>query len=312
MFSSAVPVLPATSTPSSAAAVPVPSSTTLRHHPGQVARRLARDRLLDLLRLDLLDGAPVGVDRAGHDVRLQPHAAVADRLRDRGHLQRRGEQVALADRDAADVDGVVGHRDELTALAHARRRHLLVGVVHRRLRVEAEALHVALHRAAAELLADRRPDRVDGVRQRERQVDLAVVLAAEVVQRHAGDRLAVGAVDARVGPVAAAVERGRRGDDLHRRARRIAVLRRAVDERGVLLVAVEPRERPAVAEPVRVVARVRRHRQHASRLRAERDQRAPVAGALERVERDLLRAPRSASCGCRRPRSSARGSTRTR
>ena len=165
-----------------------------------------------------------------------------------------------------------------------------VGIVERRLGVEPEALHVALHRTAAELLADLRPHRVDRVRQRERQVDVAEVLAAEVVERHAGDRLAVLAAHARVGLVAPRVERRGGGDDLHRRARRIAVLGRAVDERGVLRVAVELREAGRVVDRVRVVARHRGHRQHGARAHVQRDERALVAGRLDRGDGLLLRA----------------------
>ena len=94
--SSAVPVLPATWASAIAPAVPVPSTTTptislgqlvgdlLRHHPHRLRVRA------QLLAFD---------DRG----RLAD-AAVGDRLRDAGHLQRRRRHFALADRRDAEVD----------------------------------------------------------------------------------------------------------------------------------------------------------------------------------------------------------------
>ena len=104
MSISAVPVLPATSTPSSAAAVPVPSLTTFLIIAVSVARRVRVHDALGPLALDLVLRAAVGVDDLLRDVRLHPHAAVGDRRRDRRHLQRRDEQLVLADRHAPDVD----------------------------------------------------------------------------------------------------------------------------------------------------------------------------------------------------------------
>ena len=88
---------------------------------------------------------------------------------------------------------------------------------------------------------------------------------------------------------AAGVERGGGGHDLHRRPRRVAVLRRAVDERRALLVLVERGERAAVGERVRVVARARGHREHVARLDPDRHERAVVAGRLERLHGRVLR-----------------------
>ena len=166
--------------------------------------------------------APVLVDDPVDEVRLHAHAAVGDRRRDRRHLQRRHEQALLADTDAADVDAAGVRRDDLVALdvEDAARAHLAVGIVHRRVGVEAEARHVVRHRLATELLGDLRPDRVDGVRQRVGQRDRAELLVGEVRQRRAGDDDRRLAVDERVRRELAAVERRRRRDDLHRRAGR--------------------------------------------------------------------------------------------
>src|SRR3954468_10784215 len=100
--------------------------------------------------------------------------------------------------------------------------------------LEAEAPHVLQHRALAELLADLTEDRVDRVRERVREADRAEVLAAVVVQRHAADDDAVAPRDERVRLVEPGVERGGRGDDLHRRPGRVLGLRRAVEERAAM------------------------------------------------------------------------------
>ena len=68
------------------------------------------------------------------------------------------------------------------------------------------------------------------------------------------------------------VDRRRGGDDLHRRAGRVARLRRAVDERRVLLVGGEALELVALVEAVGVVGGRRDHHEHlaAARARAPR------------------------------------------
>ena len=156
------------------------------------------------------------------------------------------------------------------------RLHLPVGVVHGRQLAEPEAVHVVLHPLAAELDADLRPHRVDRVRQRLGERDVAVVLAAEVVQRLAGDRLAVLAADLRVRLIAAGVDRGRGRDRLERRAGRIQALRRVVEDRG-----------PFLARVLRVKRRGPVQHPHRGGLDVERDDGA--LAALERVLRDLLR-----------------------
>ena len=124
----AVPVLPATSTPSSAAAVPVPSRTTcfiIAVSCGAVSREITRPARSGST------ARPCG----RRDRRPWPSGAASSACRrwrwwrDLRHLQRGREQIALADRDASDVYAPRGHRHEPAALAHARGRHLLVGVV---------------------------------------------------------------------------------------------------------------------------------------------------------------------------------------
>ena len=92
VFSSAVPVLPATATPGIAAAVPVPSRTT-----PIISRRTVR----------ATDGARWRAPRrrggaAGKNVGARPAPAVGDRRRHERHLQRRRQHLALADRRRAD------------------------------------------------------------------------------------------------------------------------------------------------------------------------------------------------------------------
>ena len=191
MLTSAVPVLPATSTPSSAAAVPVPSLDHVAHHVAELARGLARTSRARPPRA----AARRPCARRGRRP-WPPAAASSARRRCRSSAPREAicsgvtSQVALADRHAADVDAVGGRaaRAACAPLLTPLGDHLVVGVVHRRVLVEAEPLHVLGHRVLAEVLRHLGPDRVDRVRQRRREVDLAEVLAAEVVQRRARDR----------------------------------------------------------------------------------------------------------------------------
>ena len=140
---------------------------------------------------------------------------------------------------------------------------------------------------APELHTDLGPDRVDGVRQRVGERDRAEVLTAEVVQRRAGDDLAVLAAHERVRLVAARVERRRGGDRLERRAGREQALRGEVERAALVrLVGVE-RRRPG------------KHA-HRAGLDVERDD-----GALAALDRGDWRpsAPsgRASSAGRRRP-----------
>ncbi len=143
--------------------------------------------------------------------------------------------------------------------------------VDRWLGVEAEALHVPGHRSPSQRLGDLRPDRVHRVGERRRQVDRTERLVVVIGQRDAGDRHRRLAVDDRVGRVLAGVDRGRRGDDLERRTRRIAPLDRAVD---LALIAAWRQGMQ------RVVGRIGVHRQHGAVLRIERHHRADPAGQL--------------------------------
>ena len=121
LLSSAVPVLPATSTPSSAAAVPVPSRTTffiITVRSRAVWREITRSASSGSISVDR---APVRVDDlASAKCGLSRTPPLPIVCATDGHLQRRREQVALADRDAADVDPVARHRHQLAVLARRR------------------------------------------------------------------------------------------------------------------------------------------------------------------------------------------------
>ena len=93
LFSSAVPVLPATVTPGIAAEVPVPSRTTPIIRRRTVRATVARSR----------PATPPAASRRGRKVgggRRPPSAIVAATVR---HLQGAGQDLALADRGRADV-----------------------------------------------------------------------------------------------------------------------------------------------------------------------------------------------------------------
>ena len=127
----------------------------------------------------------------------------------------------------------------------ARRRdpardHLAVGVVELRVLVEAVALHVLDERRAADPLADLREHRVHRVRQRVGEARSGRSSAPPAFS--SGDAADVprrAAVDHRLRRDLAAVEGGRGGHDLERRARRIELLRRPVEQR-LVRIRVEP------------------------------------------------------------------------
>ena len=88
--------------------------------------------------------------------------------------------------------------------------------------------------ALAELLADLRPHGVDRVRQRGREVDRrrsSRRRSCAAARRRSSSPFSP--LTSRVGRELPAVDRRRRGDDLERRARRVAGLRRAVEQRRV-------------------------------------------------------------------------------
>ena len=108
--------------------------------------------------LDLVLRAAVRVDDLLRDVGLHPHAAVGDRRGDGRHLQRRDQQLVLADRHAPDVDPRRARPQQLAVRAAlARGQQLVGGQVDRRLLVEAVPRHVLGHGLLAQLLTDLRP-----------------------------------------------------------------------------------------------------------------------------------------------------------
>ena len=110
----------------------------------------------------------------------------------------------------------------------------------------------------------------------------------EVVHPLAVDRAVAGVDERRRRRVLAGVDRGRRGHDLERRARRVEALRGPVEQRrGGLAVGADLLDPAEVRlDVVRVVARRRHHHADAARARIERDDRAAVAA--ERVEGGAL------------------------
>ena len=244
---SAVPVLPPTVTPGIRAAVPVPPSTAaciIAATALAVSGLTARPRSCGFV---AHDGRAVRRDDAVDDVGPHHDAVVRDRRGDHRHLQRRHEQPLLAEREPARIDvGVLLRVEELRPLVEAARRALVRRRLERRRRVEAEALRVLDELLRAELLADVAEDRVDRVLQRRAQVEAAERRGRVVVVDALAVDLAVAGVDeARRGREAARVDRGRGGDDLEGRARRVEAGGGAVEERVRALAAA----RTPVARP---------------------------------------------------------------
>ena len=235
---SAVPVLPATSMPCSAAAVPVPSLTTLRIIVADLRGGLGSTSRARPPRAAIcVDRAPVGVDDLGRRC-----AASSARRRWRPpprprHLQRR------------DARACPGRSPTRPTSTRARRRRgaarpvvaLAAGRASARRGSRSAGLRrsrsAACTRASSPCRASRRPaaqtvltEFVSAVG----QVDVAEVLVADVVR--AARRRSPSPflpLDHRVRRELAGVDRRDRGDDLERRARRVAGLRRAVEQRRV-------------------------------------------------------------------------------
>ena len=151
------------------------------------------------------------------------------------------------------------------------------GIVQLRLAVEAEAVHVAGERALAQAFGDLGVDRVDGMRERLREGDLAEALIVVVLQRHARDEDVVAPAQRRFGRVRAGVDGGAGGDDLESRAGGVAELGGAIDQRRCA-VAFERFGMGAGAQGVGVKARRGGH--HGDRAAAwfDCDDRAAVSG----------------------------------
>ena len=138
-------------------------------------------------------------------------------------------------------------------------------------------------------LAHLGPDRVHRVGQRVGQADRAEVLATRVGQRDAADSPRRRAVDHRLRVVLAGVQGRGRGDHLERGAGRVAGLRRAVEQR-LVVVGAQPRE--VLRHLVGVVLGHADHDPYPAGLRLHRHDRAlapaqrPQRGALTvRVQR---------------------------
>ena len=228
--------------PGAAAACPCRSCTTALHHRGHRAPRSSGFITVDCTaRLDRVDRAAVAVDDAVGRC-AAPSACRRWRPPPRPrHLQRRrpracpGRSPCARRRRARSSARSAGRCSVLAA-----RRHL-VGAGSRaaacgRSRSGACTSPSCACRASRRP-APRRcsPSCVSAVVERDRPEGLAAV----VVQRHAGDasrRCSPSTVESGVN--SPAVDRRGRGHDLERRARRVAELRRAVDQRRVLVAAL--------------------------------------------------------------------------
>src|SRR5581483_8792745 len=149
------------------------------------------------------------------------------------------EQPLLPEREPARVHlrRRVLRIEEVRAVVETARIPLVARRLEGRRLVEPEPLRVLEDRGGADLLADVAEDRVDGVLERGREVEVPERLAAALVRvARIRDLLAVfgavaGIVEAGRRRERAGVERGGRGDDLEGRARRVEPLRRAVVQR---------------------------------------------------------------------------------
>ena len=127
---SAVPVLPPTEMPSRAAAVPVPSSTTLPHHPRDLAGRLRRHDPRHLraagCRSTVRPSRSTMRSAMWGSMSRPPLATAAETIAICSGVTL---QLVLADRHAPDVDDAAGRPDELAAHELAARPPLLGGQV---------------------------------------------------------------------------------------------------------------------------------------------------------------------------------------
>jgi hypothetical protein len=147
--------------------------------------------------------------------RAHAHAAVGDRGPHGGHLQRRRKVAVLTDRGGADGEVVLEVAGDRAGFEVGQAQRL----------VEAERLGEPHEPAGAELGAERREDRVAGVRERGGQRP-AAGLAARVGQPHAGQHGpgldGIGARRLRD----PRLQRARERDDLERRAGRLRAVER--------------------------------------------------------------------------------------
>ncbi len=179
--SSAVPVFPATCASGIAPAVPVPLGDHADHQVAQRLRDLRRHHPHRLrMRPELL---------LDHERRRLAHAAGADRLRDRRHLERGREHLPLADRADAEVEVVA----DLLGDARLRRGDRVErgAVVELRPLVEAEPLRGLHQPVVADLRPERREDRVARLGECLDE-GAAAVLAVGVVDEAPADVDAVG------------------------------------------------------------------------------------------------------------------------
>jgi hypothetical protein len=139
----------------------------LPHAPG----RLRPQHLPEPFGLPDRHALPGPVADLEHSLGLHQHAAVRDRGRDHRHLERGGQEPALADGGPGRIDAR-GGRQELPVLEQAGRADLEARVVEGQLGAEAEAVHVLAQALGSELASERPEGGVVGVDERLREVVL--------------------------------------------------------------------------------------------------------------------------------------------
>ena len=269
------------------------------HHLGQVARRGGAHRGLVGHRLGVgrADGLELGRLDLVDEVGLHHRAVVGDPGGDHRHLQRGGGHVELADRRQRGLRlvGVLGEAADRLAGQRSSRSW--------KVRVPKPNFSACVaQRVVAELEADRAEGDVAGDLERLGQGDLVAAAAAAVLVDEVLAWSAAGRGVAPPGTLVSGVylpdvERGRRGDQLERRARRQGLLDRAVVAAGSSLSFSQPllgladRGEVVGGQPVGVVRRAGDHRQDLAGARLDRDDGAldVVAERLQPVVRRLLR-----------------------
>ena len=202
---------------------PVPSATTARI-PSLTAAIVSG-------RIPSGTGASAPPGRGLGQVGVDEAAAVRDHRGHPGHLQRCRVHLPLADGDRDRLARVPGRLEDAHLPLRARHEaRALVGQVDAGRGAEAHELRPL--REAADLEADPDLEEVDVARVRDRAAQVHDPVAARAVEDRVVDGEVARAVEGRRRRDDALLERGRRGDDLERAARRVRALDDAVHERG--------------------------------------------------------------------------------
>src|SRR6266446_5372243 len=167
------------------------------------------------------------------ETRLPEHAAVGDGRHEAGHLQRRHQDLALADRHVDDVTALPGLPAPLGLRDQAE---LLAPELHARRGSEAEGTRVLRDRRAADLEPGLVVEDVAGLGERLLEIDAAVSAFLPVLERPRAQMELAVAVHAVHRGDRGFLQAGRGHDDLEDGARGVLALNRAVQQRmlGVL------------------------------------------------------------------------------